>query len=114
MTQNASAPVVERIDARHRYAILVDGKTAGFTAYRDRDGQRVFFHTEIDDAFAGQGLASLLVHEALTDVRNSGKRIVPVCPYVAKYLTKHDEFTDITDPVTPDVLQWLDAELASS
>jgi hypothetical protein len=40
MTQNASAPVVERIDARRRYAILVGGKTAGFTAYRDRDGQR--------------------------------------------------------------------------
>ncbi|MEH1059415.1 N-acetyltransferase [Micromonospora sp. CPCC 206171] len=41
----------------------------------------------------------------------SGKRIVPVCPYVAKFLKKHDEFADITDPVTSDVLQWLEAEL---
>ncbi|MFE6667208.1 GNAT family N-acetyltransferase [Streptomyces sp. NPDC057697] len=107
MTQNAAAPVVQHIGERHRYAILVDGATAGFTVYRDRDGQRVFYHTEIDDAFAGRGLASVLVTEALDDVRDSGLRIVPVCPYVAKYLKKHEEFAGITDPVTPEILQWL-------
>ncbi|MBL1097712.1 GNAT family N-acetyltransferase [Streptomyces coffeae] len=107
MTKPAAAPTVQRVDANDRYEILVDGETAGLTAYRDRDDQRVFYHTEIDDAFAGQGLASLLVQQALTDVRASGKRIVPVCPYVAKFLEKHDEFADIADPVTPEVLQWL-------
>ncbi|MFE0380612.1 GNAT family N-acetyltransferase [Streptomyces inhibens] len=112
MTQPAPTPTVQRADAKHRYEILVDGKTAGLTAYRDRGDQRVFYHTEIDDAFAGQGLASLLVQQALTDVRAAGKRIVPVCPYVAKFLKKHDEFTDITDPVTPEVLQWLETVLA--
>ncbi|KOX02028.1 N-acetyltransferase [Streptomyces sp. MC1] len=111
MSQPSAAPVVERVDARNRYEILVDGKRAGLTAYRDRDAQRVFYHTEIDDAFAGQGLASRLVQEALTDVRASGKRIVPVCPYVAKFLQRHEEFADLVDPVTPDVLRWLDAEL---
>ncbi|MFB7513159.1 GNAT family N-acetyltransferase [Streptomyces sp. NPDC056144] len=114
--QTTTAPVVRDVDTRHRYEILVDGKRAGLTAYRDRDRddahQRVFFHTEIDDAYAGQGLASVLVEQALTDVRASGKRIVPVCPYVAKFLTKHQEFADITDPVTPEVLTWLDAQLA--
>ncbi|MFE9689144.1 GNAT family N-acetyltransferase [Micromonospora sp. NPDC005806] len=111
MSQPSAAPIVERFDAKHRYEILVDGKRAGLTEYRDRGQQRVFFHTEVDDAFAGQGLAAHLVQEALTDVRASGKRIVPVCPYVAKFLKKHDEFADITDPVTPDVLQWLEGEL---
>ncbi|MGW1027156.1 GNAT family N-acetyltransferase [Streptomyces sp. NPDC002577] len=86
----------------------IDGKTAGLTAYRDRDDQRVFFHTEVDDAFAGQGLASILVQQALTDVRDSGKRIVPVCPYVAKFLKKQEEFADITDPVTDEIVQWLE------
>ncbi|MFE2143872.1 GNAT family N-acetyltransferase [Streptomyces sp. NPDC059456] len=109
--QTATAPVVQRVDARHRYEILVDDERAGLTAYRDRNDQRVFFHTEIDDAYAGRGLAAILVEQALTDVRASGMRIVPVCPYVAKYLTKHLEFADITDPVTPEVLTWLDARL---
>ncbi|MEV6053696.1 GNAT family N-acetyltransferase [Streptomyces sp. NPDC052107] len=111
MSQPSAAPTVERNDVKHRYEILVDGKRAGLTAYRDRGEQRVFFHTEVDEAFAGQGLASRLVQEALTDVRESGKRIVPVCPYVAKFLNKHEEFADITDPVTPEVLRWLDTEL---
>ncbi|MFC9816759.1 GNAT family N-acetyltransferase [Streptomyces virginiae] len=106
-----TAPSVHRVDARHRYEILVDHERAGLTAYRDREDQRVFFHTEIDDAHAGQGLAAILVEQALTDVRAAGKRIVPVCPYVAKFLTKHQEFSDITDPVTPETLTWLDAQL---
>lgn len=111
MNEPTTTPLVRRVDARHRYEILVDDKRAGLTAYRDRDDRRVFFHTEIDDAHAGQGLAAILVEQALTDVRASGMRIVPVCPYVAKFLKKHQEFADITDPVTPEVLTWLDARL---
>ncbi|MFE0700541.1 GNAT family N-acetyltransferase [Streptomyces sp. NPDC058872] len=111
MNEQATTPVVRRVDARHRYEILVDDQRAGLTAYRDRDDRRVFFHTEIDDAHAGRGLAAVLVAQALADVRASGMRIVPVCPYVAKFLKKHGEFADITDPVTPAVLQWLDGQL---
>ncbi|MCT4353362.1 N-acetyltransferase [Streptomyces sp. Je 1-79] len=112
MSEQEAAPVVRHVEPRHRYEILVDDRHAGLTAYRDRDGRRVFFHTEIDDAYAGRGLASILVEQALTDVRASGLRIVPVCPYVAKFLKKHEEFADLADPVTPEILQWLDGELA--
>jgi hypothetical protein len=112
MSQSSAAPTVERVDAKSRYEIRVDGERAGLTAYRDHGDQRVFYHTEVDDAFAGQGLASRLVQEALTDVRASGQRIVPVCPYVAKFLKKHEEFADITDPVTPEILSWLETELS--
>lgn len=44
---------------------------------------------------------------ALTDVRDNGGRVVPVCPYVKKFLTKHDEFAALADPVTPGILQWV-------
>ncbi|MFD7619244.1 GNAT family N-acetyltransferase [Streptomyces sp. NPDC059802] len=111
MNEPTTTPLVRRVDARHRYEILVDDKRAGLTAYRDLDDRRVFFHTEIDDAHAGQGLAAILVEQALIDVRASGMRIVPVCPYVAKFLKKHQEFAEITDPVSPEVLTWLDAQL---
>ncbi|MEV7603696.1 GNAT family N-acetyltransferase [Kitasatospora sp. NPDC089797] len=104
-------PVVERVDARHRYEIRIDGELAGFTEYLDHDGQRVFYHTLVEEAFAGRGLAGQLVQEALTDVRAAGKRIVPICPYVATFLTKHREFDDLTDEVTPEVKGWLRARL---
>ncbi len=54
MSQPSAAPVVERVDAHHRYEIVVDGKRAGLTEYRDHGEQRVFFHTEVGDAYAGQ------------------------------------------------------------
>lgn len=111
MTDQTS-PTVRHAPDRSRYEIEVDGGTAGFTAYRDRgEQQRVFYHTRIYDAFSGQGLASRLVREALNDVRETGRRIVPLCPYVKGFLDKHQEFADIADPVTPDVVRWIEAEL---
>lgn len=97
---NTTEPVVR--DAGDRYEIVVGDEVAGLTRYLDRGGQRIFFHTEVDDRFAGQGLAGLLVHGALDDTVAAGKRIVPICPYVARYLTKHHEHADSVDPVTPE------------
>ncbi|WP_018158177.1 GNAT family N-acetyltransferase [Demetria terragena] len=83
---------------RRRYEIR-DGETvAGFTQYRLPDDQHVdFVHTEVDEAYNGRGLASGLVSFALADVRKSGKRIIPHCPYVASWITRHPEYNDITD-----------------
>ncbi|QEV15411.1 N-acetyltransferase [Streptomyces fradiae ATCC 10745 = DSM 40063] len=101
------------VPGRSRYEIHVGGVPVGRTVYLDRGGQRVFHHTRIEDAFGGRGLAGRLVQGALEDTRASGMRIVPVCPYVGKYLEKHGgTYGDITDPVTPDVLDWLDRRLA--
>ncbi|SDP03086.1 hypothetical protein SAMN04487905_101502 [Actinopolyspora xinjiangensis] len=88
----------------HRYEITLGGATAGFTRYVDRGNQRIFVHTEIDDAFAGRGLGSRLISDALRATRASGMRAVAVCPFVAEYLDRHREFDDVRDPVTPDVL----------
>lgn len=96
-------------DARH-YEITVDGEHAGLAAYVDSGDQRIFHHTEVDDQFSGQGLAGELVFAALTDARQAGKRIVTVCPYVAKYVQKHHDFDDALDPVTPEVLAVVEAD----
>ncbi|WP_326548759.1 GNAT family N-acetyltransferase [Mycolicibacterium sp. ND9-15] len=90
-----------------RFVIAVEGKPAGFTEIADRDGQRIFPHTEIDDSFQGRGLATILIGEALGQTRDAGMRIVPICEMVASYVDKNDEFADVVDPVTDDVKQWL-------
>lgn len=91
---------VTRAQDPDRFEIAVDDRTAGFTQFVDHDGQRIFFHTVIEDEFGGQGLAASLVQEALERTRADGVRIVPVCPYVARFLTKTDEFADIVDEPT--------------
>jgi uncharacterized protein len=90
-----------------KYTIAVDGKTVGLADFADRGDQRVFYHTEIDPAYGGRGLATILVEEALTAARAGGKHIVPVCSMIGTVLKKHPEFDDITDPVTPEVEAWL-------
>ncbi|MDT2008607.1 N-acetyltransferase [Rhodococcus opacus] len=104
-TTNSPAPEVRDAPEHHRFEIHVDGQRAGLTEYLDRDNQRIFFHTEIGDEFAGRGLASALIHSALDETVRGGKRIVPICPFVAGYLKKHDDFADSVDPVTPDAIQ---------
>jgi uncharacterized protein len=90
-----------------RFSISADGQKAGFTEYVDRDGQRIFPHTEVLDEFGGRGLATILVNEALQTTRDAGLRIVAVCPMVAGYLKKHQQFDDVVDPVSTDVQRWL-------
>ena len=57
----------------------------------------IFTHTEIDDAFEGQGLGSTLAKAALADAREHGLRVVPLCPFIAGYIKKHPEYTDLVD-----------------
>lgn len=81
---------VTRNDEASRYDITVDGVLAGFAEFDLRPGAIRFTHTEIDPAFQGRGLASILAKGALTDAAASGQTIVPLCPYIAKYLTTHE------------------------
>jgi len=90
-----------------RFSISVEGQKAGFTEYADRDGQRIFPHTEVADEFEGRGLATILVNEALKTTRDSGLRIVAVCPLVAAFVKKHHEFDDVVDPFDTDLKRWL-------
>jgi predicted GNAT family acetyltransferase len=84
---------------RGRFEIAVDGKRVGLTRYVEDDGRRIFFHTEVDEAFSGEGLASVLVRQALDATRDEGLRIVPVCPYVAAYVKRHHDWDDLLDRV---------------
>lgn len=81
---------VTRNDEESRYEIRSDGALAGFAEYQLRPGSIRFIHTEVDGAFQGQGLAGKLAFEALTDAAASGEAIVPLCPYIAKYLETHE------------------------
>lgn len=80
-----------------RFTIAVDGRTVGLADYVDRGGRRIFPHTEIEPAFEGRGLGTILVAEALRATKEEGLRIVPTCSMVAHYVDKHPEYADLTD-----------------
>ena len=79
----------------HRYEAVVDGGLADFAAYRTRPGLISFVHTEVEDAFEGRGVGSILIRETLEDVRRQGFEVLPFCPFVNSFIAEHREFVDL-------------------
>jgi len=79
----------------HRYEVRADGDLAGYTVYRERPGLIVFVHTEIDQRFEGQGLASQLIRAALEDAKGRELQVLPFCPFVNGYIDRHREYVEL-------------------
>lgn len=77
--------------AESRYELDVNGVLAVIAVYREVPGAVDFVHTETMPGVEGRGLAARLVGYALDDVVASGKRIIPHCPYVARFVAKHPD-----------------------
>ncbi|HVE51910.1 MAG TPA: GNAT family N-acetyltransferase, partial [Ramlibacter sp.] len=78
------------------YELHIDGQVAALAAYR-ADGNTVrFTHTEVEPQYEGQGLGSRLAAGALDDVKSNGKKAVPQCQFIAKFIEKHEkEYGDL-------------------
>ena len=95
MSERPEITVQDNPDRRRYEATTDGGVVSGFADYRDRDGVRVFVHTEVDDAFGGQGVGSTLARGALDDVRARGLSIRAECEFIQGYLAKHPEYADL-------------------
>jgi uncharacterized protein len=81
----------------HRYELIADGAQAGIAAYRVRDGVTIITHSEVDPAFRGKGLGNELARLTLDHLRAAGARVVPACPFFAKYVSEHHDYDDILE-----------------
>ncbi|WP_120521474.1 GNAT family N-acetyltransferase [Arthrobacter celericrescens] len=111
---------------RERFELLEADRVIGKAAYKDYDGgadagsgseaaaatQRIFYHTVINEEYGGQGLAGKLATEALDQTVAAGLRIVPVCPFIKKFLLKHTEYEAHVTRPTPAHLAFLEDALA--
>ena len=96
MTSEATIEI-ENHPEDSRYELRIDGELAGFAEYQDsaRDGVRTFTHTLVYALFEGRGLASRLARTALDDTRANGLQVVPLCPFIAGYISTHPEYADL-------------------
>jgi uncharacterized protein len=86
---------VTDVPRRHRYEVTLDGDVVGFAAYRKTPTMVVFTHTEVGPEAEGKGVGSTLIQEALDDVRRQGLAVLPQCPFVREWLTRHPEYADL-------------------
>ncbi len=91
---SAVATVVDSFE-QQRYEIVLGGEIAGVLYYRRHSGGIELMHTEIEQIFAGRGLAGRLATAALTDARTRATPVTATCPFVTGYLERHPEFHDL-------------------
>jgi predicted GNAT family acetyltransferase len=93
---NRSAVTVTEDPAAHGFVgTLDDGTTVGGAYYLQRGDVLLFNHTEVLPQFEGQGVGSQLAAEALAAVRATGRKMVPVCPFIVAYMDRHPEYDDV-------------------
>lgn len=81
----------------HRFESDVDGGLA-LVAYVIHGNEITFTHTEVPNESEGKGIAGKIVASAMAYAREAGLRVIPKCPYVASWLTRHHEYDDIVSP----------------
>jgi predicted GNAT family acetyltransferase len=72
-----------------------NGAVAEMTFSKVGETQLIIDHTEVPDAFRGQGVGLRLVTRAVDDARAAGKTIIPLCPFAAAQFRRHPEWADV-------------------
>ncbi|GAC1652751.1 MAG: GNAT family N-acetyltransferase [Gemmatimonadaceae bacterium] len=81
--------------ARHRFWTVVDGGEAELT-YKVLDtGAIDLRHTGVPAVAQGRGVGDALVRAAVNHARGEGVQIIPSCPFVVHWLTRHPEARDL-------------------
>ncbi|TIL34785.1 MAG: N-acetyltransferase [Mesorhizobium sp.] len=80
---------------QHRFELpIADGAFAA-AYYRIDNGRVVLIHTEVPSEFSGRGIASQLAHGTFELLRATGRKAIPRCPFIGRFLIKNPQYSDI-------------------
>lgn len=82
---------------RHRFEVDLGDGSLAIAEYTLPAGKIMFTHTEVPPAHEGQGIGSALIRFALNAARERGVKVIPICPFFAKYMAEHEEVQDLLD-----------------
>jgi predicted GNAT family acetyltransferase len=97
VSDEAEPRVVDNPEAG-RFEVLVGGAVAGYVEYKPDGATVSLIHTEIDPAFEGRGLGSVLARGALDAVQDAGSSVLPFCPFIRGYIQRHPDYLDLVPP----------------
>ncbi len=93
-----TAPEIELQDtgSKGRYMFRgANGALAEMTFSKVGESMIIIDHTDVPDAFRGQGVGLKLVTRAVEDMRAAGKKIIPLCPFANAQFRRHPEWADV-------------------
>ena len=72
-----------------------DGSVAELSFSKAGTTMIIIDHTEVPEAFRGQGAGLQLVTRAVEDARAAGLKIIPLCPFAQAQFRRHSEWADV-------------------
>jgi len=95
MSVDPTAITLEETDTKGRYAFSEGGHTAEMTFSKAGATLIIIDHTEVPDAFRGEGVGLALFTRAVADARADGRKILPLCPFAAAQFRRHTDWADV-------------------
>jgi len=96
MTDGTIAESLRKNEAARRYEYWRDDRLASIVEYDDAHDVVVLPHAETARSMRGHGYAAKVVEFALDDIRQMGRKVDPVCHFVAEHIAHHvDRYADI-------------------
>lgn len=78
-------------ETNHQFEFHIDGFIAKIEYFRT--GNKIYLtHTEVPGELEGQGIASALVKKVLDAVQQMELKVVPLCPFIDKYIKRNPEW----------------------
>src|SRR5690606_13202222 len=71
---------------------LDQGDFAKIEYIKTKDKRIYLTHTEVPKGYEGQGIGSRIIGLTLEHIKAGGWTLIPLCPFVAKYLQRHPEW----------------------
>lgn len=79
---------------KKQFEMVTDGSTSRIE-YMIMGNKIFLTHTEVPTELEGKGIGSKIIQLALEEIEKRNLKLIPLCPLVAKYLTKHPEWKRI-------------------
>ena len=96
MTDTPAPQVRENVE-RNRFEIDLGDRTFAIAEYTLVPGKIMFTHTEVPEAHGGKGFGTALIRAGLAAARERGLKVIPICPFFAAYMRRHEEVQDLLD-----------------
>ena len=78
--------------SKKRFEMIIDNHVS-FVDYIINDEKIMFLtHTEVPKILEGKGIGSALIEKVLNHIKNNNYTLAPLCPFIAKYITKHSNW----------------------
>ncbi|WP_121060478.1 GNAT family N-acetyltransferase [Chachezhania antarctica] len=85
----------EESETKGRFVTVIDGHEAELTYSKTSPTMIIADHTGVPDALGGRGVGTALVNELVAYARETGIKVVPLCPFVKAQAGKHDDWADV-------------------